>query len=113
MNLQTLPPGMYHDADGKLFCVPAHYGPTWRRNPDWNGVNKIDEFILPERTLGWHALNWISKNLLDDETDEFGEQLPWKPTNEQMRFILWFYALDEQGDFLFREIVLQRLKGWG
>jgi len=113
LDIQTLPPGMYHDEEGKLFCVPAHYGPTWRRNPDWDGVSKIDEFILPERTLGWHALNWISKNLLDDETDEFGEQLPWRPTNEQKRFILWFYALDEQGEYLYREIVLQRLKGWG
>jgi hypothetical protein len=113
MNINDLAPGMYHDDEGKLFCVPAHYGPTWRRNPDWDGVSKLDEFVLPERTLGWHALNWISKNLLDDDTDEFGEQLPWKPTNEQKRFILWFYALDERGDFLYREIVLQRLKGHG
>lgn len=111
--MKLLEPGMYRDEDGKLFCVPMAYGPTWRRNPHWDGVSKLDEFILPERTLGWQALRWISKNLLDDETDALGNQLPWKPTNEQMRFILWFYALDEQGDFLFREIVLQRLKGWG
>jgi hypothetical protein len=110
---QQLDPGMYHADDGVLICVPMAYGPTWRRNPDWDGVSKLDEFVLPERTLGWQALRWISKNLLDDETDAFGNQLPWKPTNEQMRFILWFYALDEEGSFLFREIVLQRLKGWG
>jgi phage terminase large subunit-like protein len=30
-----------------------------------------------------------------------------------MRFILWWYAIDARGRFIYREGVLQRLKGWG
>ncbi|GLZ81399.1 hypothetical protein Afil01_62060 [Actinorhabdospora filicis] len=30
-----------------------------------------------------------------------------------MRFLLWFYAVDNYGRFLHRKAVLQRLKGWG
>lgn len=32
---------------------------------------------------------------------------------EQLRFLLWWYAVDEQGRFVYRKGVLQRLKGWG
>lgn len=38
---------------------------------------------------------------------------PWKFTDEQLRFVLWWYAVDENGDFIYRTGVLQRLKGWG
>ena len=38
--------------------------------------------------------------------------MPFVPTNEQKRFILWWYAIDADGKFVFREGVLQRLKGW-
>jgi hypothetical protein len=106
------PPGMYHDADG-LVCVPQTYGPTWTRNPDWDGADPLDQYILPERTLGWQALRWVRENLLSDDLDENDEPLPFKPTFEQSRFILWFYAIDEHGNFIYREFVLQRLKGWG
>lgn len=34
-------------------------------------------------------------------------------TPEQFRFVLWFYAVDENGRFLYRDLTLQRLKGWG
>jgi hypothetical protein len=30
-----------------------------------------------------------------------------------MRFILWWYAVDEFGRFVYRKGVLQRMKGWG
>lgn len=30
-----------------------------------------------------------------------------------MRFVLWWYAVDTTGRFLYRKAVLQRLKGWG
>lgn len=43
--------------------------------------------------------------------NEEGE--PWEFTPEQFRFVLWFYALDEYGKFLYRDITLQRCKGWG
>src|SRR5215204_4816112 len=86
---------------------PVILGPTWRRNPYWNGRSPLDEFILPEYTLGWQILKWIPENLLDDE----GE--PFNLTNEQKRFILWWYAINEIGEFIYRDGILQRLKGWG
>jgi hypothetical protein len=37
----------------------------------------------------------------------------WQFTLEQLRFVLWWYAVDESGEFVYRTGVLQRLKGWG
>jgi hypothetical protein len=92
---------------------PVAIGPTWQRNPDWDGRDPLGEFILPEWTLGWQVLKWMTENLLADEVDELGEPQPFLPTNEQKRFILWWYAIDATGRFTYREGVLQRLKGWG
>jgi hypothetical protein len=79
---------------------PYVIGPTWTRGDD--GL-----FIRPAFTLGWHVLVWTGAYL----------QLrgrPWRYTSEQVRLILWWYALDpETGVFLYRDAVLQRLKGWG
>lgn len=87
---------------------PVKFGPTWEQNPDWQPGDPPDrKYALPVRTLGWHILWWISKNLLDDEGG------PFEPTPEQSRFILWMYAVDEHGKFIYRDIVLQRIKGWG
>lgn len=87
---------------------PVHFGPVWEETPGWEeGMDEADRYVLPTLTLGWHILSWIKDNLLDEEGDSF------TPTAEQARFILWMYALDERGRFLFRDIVLQRLKGWG
>ncbi len=99
---------------------PSYIGPTWNRDPSWTGPRDPNGYILPELTLGWQAIKWIHDNLLADETDENDKPLPFRLTAEQMRFILWFYALDEgdeyrepTGRFKYREYVLQRLKGWG
>lgn len=87
---------------------PVCLGPTWRRTEGWKpGDDPFDEFVLPEFTLGWQILDWIKDNLLGDE----GE--PFNATPEQRRFILWWYAIDEDGRFVYRDGVLQRLKGWG
>lgn len=97
---------------------PVAIGPTWRRNPNWNGQPydgsdpNTSEFELPEWTLGWQILRWISENCLADEVDEHGKPMPFNPTYEQKRFILWWYAIDARGRFVYREGVLQRLKGW-
>ena len=119
------PPGVYPKFDESLTdwalhereidweVVPFHLGPTWDRNPDWDGPRDPQGYILPHLTLGWQVLEWIKKNLLADETGPDGKPLPYDLTDEQKRFILWFYAIDETGRFLYREIVLQRLKGHG
>jgi hypothetical protein len=75
-------------------------GPTWTKGE--NG-----EYVLPTQTLGWEILVWCNRNLL------LPDGRPWEHTPEQARFLLWWYALDDAGRFLYRNGVLQRLKGWG
>jgi hypothetical protein len=96
-----------------LSSSPAILGPTWDKDPTWDGPRDPQGYILPKFTLGYQAIKWIQENLLADETDEYDKPLPFKLTPEQARFILWFYAIDETGRFVYREVVLQRLKGWG
>ena len=79
---------------------PTLIGPVWQTNEDGS-------WLLPEHTLGWHILGWVSTKLTDPEGN------PWQFTNEQARFILWYYAIDSRGKFIYRQGVLQRLKGWG
>jgi hypothetical protein len=93
--------------------VPFSMGPTWSKDPTWDGPRDPQGYILPKLTLGWQILAWIALNLLADETDENDQPLPFDLTDEQKRFILWFYAIDEDGRFAYREVVLQRLKGHG
>jgi phage terminase large subunit-like protein len=75
-------------------------GPTWR-------IGEDGRWVLPERTLGWDVLEWCGVWL------QHPDGSPWRFTGEQARFILWWYAIDETGRFLFRDAVLQRMKGWG
>lgn len=79
---------------------PEYIGPTWMRNPDGS-------WLLPEKTIGWQIAGWCSKYLRAEEGG------PWKFTREQLRFVLWWYAVDEDGRFIYRKGVLQRMKGWG
>lgn len=79
--------------------IPNCLGPSWQRNEDGT-------WLLPERTLGWEIIGWIAENLqLDGE--------PVSLTLEQMRLILWIYAIDEFGRWVYRDLVLQRMKGHG
>jgi hypothetical protein len=81
-----------------LVWEPVKVGPTWSYDGGW---------VLPRFTLGWRVLAWCGKWLRDKEGR------PWQFTPEQARFVLWFFAVDEAGDFLYHSAVLQRLKGWG
>lgn len=83
---------------------PVVIGPTWQRGPD-------GKFILPERTLGWDVLAWTAEYLRQPDGPDAGK--PWRYTPEQARFILWWYALDEYGRFVYRYGMLRRVKGWG
>lgn len=81
--------------------VPFTLGSTWKRGPD-------GKFILPEYTLGWHALAWTATYL------QHYAGKPWRYTPEQARLTLWWYAMDPATNrFLWRDGVIQRLKGWG
>lgn len=94
--IPTLPPEVI-DLDT---LEPTYIGPTWLTQDD-------GQWLLPERTLGWQIAGWCSKWLRADGGG------PWKFTREQLRFLLWWYAVDEHGRFVYRKGVLQRMKGWG
>ena len=83
---------------------PWAIGPTWARGED-------GKFILPERTLGWEVINWLYEYVLTPGGPHAGQ--PFMPTLEQARFIVWWYAVDDNGKFSYREGILRRLKGWG
>lgn len=78
---------------------PVRIGPTWQLDGR--------HWLLPERTIGWDVLGWCGTEL------QHGPGRPWRFTMEQARFILWWYAVDGDGRWLFRTGTLQRLKGWG
>lgn len=80
---------------------PTFIGPIWKKEPDGS-------WLLPEKTLGWQIIGWCAEYLND-----FNGDGAINLTNEQMRFILWWYAVDDHGRFVYRTGVLQRLKGWG
>lgn len=80
---------------------PFTLGPTWKRGPD-------GKFVLPEYTLGWQCLAW-TRTYLQHYVGK-----AWQYTPEQARLTLWWYAMDpETNRFLWRDGVIQRLKGWG
>lgn len=66
---------------------------------------------FPKYTLGWDILEWGSRMLAQPDGDHKGD--PWVYSNEQALFILWFYAVNEKGEFIYRKAVLERPKGWG
>ncbi|MFD6638319.1 terminase [Micromonospora chalcea] len=63
------------------------------------------------KTLGWGVIDWVEGWLLQPDGDEAGE--PYRLTREQLNFVLWFYAVDDRGRFVYRRAVLRRAKGWG
>ena len=79
---------------------PVRIGPTWQTNRD--GL-----WLLPDASIGWDVLGWCGTEL------QHGKDQPWRFTSEQARLVLWWYAVDPSGGWLFVDGVLQRLKGWG
>lgn len=79
-------------------------GPTWSLTPDGRRP-------LPKLSLGWEVIEWAEMWLLQPDGPRAGES--WKFTDEQQRFILWFYELDERLRFVNRRAVYRRMKGAG
>lgn len=77
---------------------PVCIGPTWTAD-------------LPAKTLGWQVLAWTAEYLRQPDGPDAGKM--WRYTNEQARFILHWFALDEHGRFAYRYGMLRRVKGWG
>jgi hypothetical protein len=75
-------------------------------------IVSVPEFPLGEiKTLGVGIYQWAEAYLLQPDGDNAGE--PFVFTPEQINFILWFYAIDDGGRFIYRRAVLRRAKGWG
>lgn len=83
---------------------PVATGPTWQKTDD-------GKWLLPELTLGWQVLQWSAAYLRQPDGPDAGER--WNYTDEQVRFLLWWFALDERGRWLYRYGMLRRVKGWG
>lgn len=66
---------------------------------------------LPERTLGWTILAWCHRWLRIPDGIHAGD--PWMFTAEQARFLLWWYAIDGAGRFIYRSGMFRRMKGHG
>ncbi|GAB4584412.1 hypothetical protein [Nocardia sp. IFM 10818] len=92
-------------ADKELLPAPPHIvGPTWRRYEQGG-------FYLPDYSLGWGVINWLAEYARQPGGPQAGG--PFLPTLEQARFLVWWYAVDETGKFIYRSGLLRRLKGWG
>lgn len=80
--------------------TPIAIGPTWQRDEDGS-------WVIPDNSLGWEIAAWCADYLKSPEGG------PWMFTDEQFRFLLHWYAVDDSGEWLHRTGVLQRCKGWG
>jgi hypothetical protein len=88
-----------------LLEAPPHIlGPVWQKYED-------GRWYLPKKTLGVQVLAWMMTYLRMPGGELAGE--PFRPTAEQCRFIMWWYAVDDEGKWVYSSGVLRRLKGWG
>lgn len=66
---------------------------------------------LPDRTVGWHCVDWAHTWLIQPNGPRAGQ--PYRMTDEQVRFLLWFYAVDGEGRWLFSHAARRLAKGSG
>lgn len=66
---------------------------------------------IPDLTLGWEVARWASKYLKHPNGARSGQR--WELVDSQLRFLLWWYAVDEDGRWLFHHGVRRLAKGSG
>jgi len=66
---------------------------------------------VPALTLGWEVVRWASKYLRHPNGPRAGKR--WQFIDSQVRFLLWWYAVDEEGRWLFHHGVRRLAKGSG
>lgn len=81
--------------------TPTIFGPVWETDEEGS-------WLLPENSLGWGLIAFAAKWLRGAD----GER-GWRFTLEQARWLLWFYAIDRRGRWVYSEGVIQMVKGWG
>jgi hypothetical protein len=64
------------------------WGPTWKKNPGGS-------WLLPEYSIGMGAIEWAEANLRQPDGPDAGD--PWVFTDEQLRMVMWIYAVDGGG----------------
>lgn len=65
----------------------------------------------PDLSCGWAALDWAGEWLVQPNGPLAGNR--WRPTWRQGNFLLWFYAVDEDGRWLFNHAERRLAKGSG
>ncbi|HLU72275.1 MAG TPA: terminase [Nonomuraea sp.] len=66
---------------------------------------------VPEFTLGFEVIGWARKYLRHPNGPRAGQR--WQFVESQVRFLLWWYAVDEDGNWLFHHGVRRLAKGSG
>ncbi len=66
---------------------------------------------VPDLTLGFEAAKWIEENLIQPNGPRANK--PFELTMGQLRFLVWWYALDEDGRWLFNHGCRRLAKGSG
>lgn len=89
------------EAADELF-PPQDIGPVWQKDT-------FGQWLLPEYTLGYDVIAWAEEWLSSPMGD--GTRLIITP--EQMRIILWHYAVDENGNWSYWQTLWQSAKGSG
>lgn len=66
---------------------------------------------VPDLTLGWGVAQWAMTYLRQPNGTHAGQ--PFRPVDSQIRFWLWWYGVDEDGNWLFDHAVRRLAKGSG
>lgn len=66
---------------------------------------------VPALTLGWGVAQWAMTYLRQPNGARSGER--WEPVDSQLRFWLWWYAVGDDGRWLFHRAVRRLAKGSG
>lgn len=66
---------------------------------------------VPEYTLGFEVIGWAKRFLRHPNGPRAG--MRWQYVESQVRFLLWWYAVDENGNWLFHHGVRRLAKGSG
>ena len=86
---------------------------------DWLDVAPSDRLVTMPTfpldgsipTLGVGVYEWMAENLVQPDGPRAGE--PFRPSPDQLDFLLWFYALGPDGRWLFNLGVRRQAKGKG
>jgi hypothetical protein len=66
---------------------------------------------IPQYTLAFEVIRWASKYLRHPNGPRAKQR--WQFVESQVRFLLWWYAVDEDGNWLFHHAVRRLAKGSG